>query len=258
MGPFLLYRIAEVVKSLRLVPVTFALFLIARGSLFSQEDPAAWLDSARRAAGVRAVAGDALLSQTAARWAETLAAAGILTHRGDDGSTGLDRYRAMGGTEVRVGEILGAGPALDLIEKAWMDSREHRTLALSPDWTHAGWGSARSGSSLVVVVLFTQRLVEALSMTVDGSGLTVEGRFLPVQAITGTLVNGLDEVVPSRWDPASRTFRFEVPASLLAGYLRLGYRTADGGFTLTNAFTLPRGKGFPGGKARSAAPAPAP
>jgi hypothetical protein len=239
LGPFLLYKITAAVKSLRLALFVAALVIIAGGLVFC-EDPLAWLNTVRRTAGAPPVAGDTLLSETAARFAARLAARGIITHRGDDGSTGLDRYRAVGGTEVRVGEILGAGPAFGLIEKAWMASRDHRMLALSPDWTHAGWGSAPSGESLVMVMMFTCKLVEGLAISADGSGLQVEGHFVPVQAADGVLLNGLDEVAASAWDPANRAFRFSVPASLLAGYLRLGYRTADGGFTLTNAFTLPR------------------
>ena len=238
MGPFLLYRIAEVVKSLRLAPIAAALALIACGMAFC-EDPLAWLNAARKKAGSPSVEADALLSETAARYAARLAARGRITHRGDDGSTGLDRYRAMGGTEVRVGEILGAGPAPGLIEAAWLASTDHRALALSPDWTHAGWGSAASGGSLVMVMMFTRKLVEGLAIAADGSGLRMEGRFVPVQAVDGVLLNGLEEVAASAWDPARRTFQFVVPASALAGYLRLGYRTADGGFVLTNAFTPP-------------------
>jgi len=90
-----------------------------------------------------------------------------------------------------------------------------------------------------MVMMFTRKLVEGLAIAADGSGLRMEGRFVPVQAVDGVLLNGLEEVAASAWDPARRTFQFVVPASALAGYLRLGYRTADGGFVLTNAFTPP-------------------
>jgi hypothetical protein len=226
------------VKSLRLAPILAAFALISHGTLFC-EDPMAWLNTLRRTANAPAVRGDPLLSATAARYAERLVERGIITHKGDDGSTGLDRYRAMGGTEVRIGEILGAGPADGLIEEAWMASPDHRAVALSPQWTHAGWGSASAGKSLVMVMMFTCKLVEGLSYGGDGSAFSAAGRFLPVQAAAGVLLNGLEEVAPSQWDPASRMFRFDVPTSRLEGYLRLGYRTAEGAFVLTNAITLP-------------------
>ena len=226
-------------KSLRVAPIMAALALIACGTLFG-EDPLHWLDSARRTANVPPLEGDALLSQTAARYAQQLAARGILTHRGDDGSTALDRYRASGGTEVRVGEILGAGLTAEHVEQAWLASPEHRGLALSPEWTHAGWGSARSGESLVVVMMFTRKLVDGLTLRIDGSVFSAAGRFLPVQAAAGVMLNGLEETAPSQWDPESRTFRFDVPLPRLEGYLRLGFQTASGEFTLTNAFWAPR------------------
>jgi hypothetical protein len=239
-----------------LLRVTILLF--AAGRLPAQQDPVAWLNAQRQAAGAPAVLADALLAETAGRWAERLAATGVLSHRGDDGSTGLDRYRALGGSEVRVGEILGAGTEPGLIEKAWMKSLEHRTLALFPVWTHAGWGSARAGSSLVMVMMFTQKLVEGLSIRQEAAGLIVTGRYAPRSAIGGVLFNGLSEMPPAQWDAGSRTFRFEVPAAVLEGYLRLGYRAADGAFTLTNTFTLPPGTGSPGETGRFSAPAGSP
>ena len=238
MGPFLLYRITRAVKRLRTVPLAAALALIACGTLFAV-DPLSWLNAARRAVGVRTVQADALLSVTASQYARQLASRGILTHRGDDGSSALDRYRSAGGTEVRVGEILGAGPAEGLIEKAWLASMEHRELALSADWTHAGCGSAVYGTSVVMVMMFTARLVDGLELESGSVAFSARGRFLPTRARAPVLLNGLDEVAPSSWEPASRAFVFEVPRSRLEGYLRLGFRTADGAFTLTNAFTVP-------------------
>jgi len=182
---------------------------------------------------------DARLSLTAERYAGQLAARGSLSHRGNDGSSDLDRYRACGGTEVRVGEILGAGPAEGLIESAWMASADHRQVALSAGWTHAGWGAARSGSSLVMVMMFTTRLVDGLSFQTDGLDFTAAGRFVPVQAAAAVLLNGLVEVSPIEWNPASRAFRFELPRAALEGYLRLGYLTARGELVLTNALVLP-------------------
>lgn len=237
-------------------PVLF--FLLLCGVLSASADPLAWLNGVRRSAGVRSVQEDPLLSQTASRWAASLAAAGVLSHRGDDGSTALDRYRSLGGTEVRVGEILGAGPDVAQVEKGWMASDEHRLLAESPGWTHAGWGSAKSGTSLVTVMMFTEKLVDRL-LIAEGPGLlTLAGRFLAPDAARGLLWNGLDAVGPDNWRPADRAFRFEVPAALVAGYLRLGYVTPDGRFTLTNAFTWPPGTEPPAVQDRFAAPAPSP
>lgn len=226
-------------KSLRLLPAAVVLFVLGGGALFCQDDPISWVNDMRRSAHAPPVAADALLSETASGWAARLAAAGALTHRGDDGSTGLDRYRAAGGTEVRVGEILGAGTDAVRIERAWMASPDHRVTALSPDWTHAGGGSARAGTSVVMVMMFTQKLVSGLMVVRESDGLRVSGRFVAPTAQVGLLYNGLDQVQPVEWNPASRAFAFFVPAGAVEGYLRLGYRRADGRFTLTNTFMLP-------------------
>jgi uncharacterized protein YkwD len=74
----------------------------------AQESPLRWLSECRAAAGVQHVAPDPVLALAAGRWAAVLAEAGTLSHRGADGSTVLDRYRAAGGTDAHVGEILGA------------------------------------------------------------------------------------------------------------------------------------------------------
>ncbi|MGO9309440.1 MAG: CAP domain-containing protein [Spirochaetia bacterium] len=241
-------------KRLGLLP----LILLLPACLFAQGDPLAWLNGVRYRAGAAAVTGDALLSETAALWAARLAAAGTLSHRGNDGSTALDRYRAQGGTEVRVGEILGAGPALPAIEKGWMESAEHRQLALSPLWTHAGWGSAASGTSQVTVMMFAEKVVAGLLIARSATGLTVSGTFVPQGTARGVLYDGPDPLAPAEWNPESKRFLFEVPGPDLDGYYRLGYVAEGGRFTLTNAFTWPRGKGSPGAGDRSAPPAASP
>ncbi|HYW82217.1 MAG TPA: hypothetical protein VFB30_03115, partial [Spirochaetia bacterium] len=98
------------------------LFLLCAASVQGQNDPLVWIDGTRHKAGLTDLAPDALLSRTAEGWAVRLARTGVLSHRGADGSSALDRYRALGGTEVRLGEILGAGPNLADVEHAWRKS----------------------------------------------------------------------------------------------------------------------------------------
>jgi hypothetical protein len=258
--PFLLYKITAAVHRLPLLlPRVFLLVLpFLLGAPNAPADPIAWVNGVRRSARVQPVREDLLLSRTAALWAARCAAAGFISHRGDDGSTALDRYRSLGGTEVSVGEILGAGPDVARVEKGWMASPEHRRLALSRLWTHAGWGSAESGTSRVTVMMFAQKLVEQLVIAGGPGGLALTGVFLPEDAERGALYDGLDEVAPSAWEPDGRAFRFDLPSDLIARYLRLGYVTRDGRFTLTNAFTWPPGTESPGGRDRFAPPAPSP
>jgi hypothetical protein len=223
-------------------PLFFVLAMVfCAAGAYAQQSPLAWLEASRKSAGLRPVAPDPVLALAAERWASVLAEAGTLSHRGADGSGPLDRYRAAGGTDIHVGEILGAGPALADVEKGWLRSSEHRALALGAAWTHVGWGIGRRGGSEVWVVLFCEKLVEGLAVERGQEGLRVSGRLAAVGHGTPLLYSGLDPLQPAAWDPVSRGFLFLVPDELLAGYLRLGFITQGGRFRLTNAFTLPPG-----------------
>ena len=226
-------------------------------------EPLSWVNALRRAAGAPSVAEDALLSETAHRWAARLAEAGVLSHRGEDGSSALDRYRALGGTEVHVGEILGAGAGLSEIEGAWVTSDEHRKLATSAAWTHVGWGSSTAqanapGTAQVWVMVFCEKIVEDLRIDKQADGLRIAGRFVTMAAARAFLYSGLDPVEPAEWDGITRRFRFDIPSSMLAGYLRLGYLLSGGSFRLTNTVTLPRETEPPGARDRSEAPPASP
>jgi hypothetical protein len=236
----------------------FLLALIASPLVWSQADPLFWLNGVRRGAGAASLDADELLCRTASEWAALLARAGVLSHHGTDGSTALDRYRSLGGTEVRVGEILGAGPRLSDVEKGWMRSDEHRSLALARHWTHVGWGSVSAGGKEVWVVLFCQKLVEGLLIEPGARTLTISGRFGSTDASRAILFAGLHQVAPEAWDPGSRRFQFLVSGPSREGYLRLGYQAPDGAFRLTNAFTLPPEKESPAEPSRFSPPAPSP
>jgi len=223
----------------------------------TQGDLPSWVNGMRRAAGLADLVPDKLLSRTAEKWAMRLAQTGVLSHRGADGSSALDRYRALGGTEVRVGEILGAGPSLPEVEKAWGKSDEHRETTLAPGWTHVGWGRYPSKGREVWVVLFCQKLVEELRIDERAEGLAVSGRFVEASADRPLLYAGLVPYQPGSWDARSRRFSFQVPAPL-EGYFRLGYVLPGGTYRLTNAFTWPPGKESPEESDHSAEPAAPP
>jgi len=231
--------------------------LLMPAAAHAQADLLSWVNGMRRDAGLTGLLPDALLSQTAERWAVRLAQTGVLSHRGADGSSALDRYRVLGGTEVRVGEILGVGPSLLEVEKAWRNSNEHREVALATGWTHVGWGRQLTKGREVWVILFCQKLVEGLRIDEQTEGLAVSGRFIEPNANHPLLYAGLVPYQPLSWDAPSRRFSFQVPAPL-EGYFRLGYVLPGETYRLTNAFTWPRGTESPAESDHSAAPAAPP
>ena len=232
----------------------------------AEDNPLAWANALRSRAGSVSVEADPLLSKTAASWAGALAAAGALSHKGTDGSSALDRYQRLGGTEVRVGEILGAGPDLAAVEAAWEKSPNHLPLVLKPYWTHMGWGSASggepAGDAIVFVVLFCQRLVDGLLIEERDGAVELRGSFLPSDARLPVLLAGIRDVAPAGWDASARQFLFRV-SHAEAGYLRLGYVGGAGDLVVTNAIrspalTSPLGTVSPEAQGRFAAPAAPP
>lgn len=156
---------------------------------------------------------------------------------GAGGSTVLERWRAVGGTSLRVGEIVGAGLTLAQIEEAWEASPSHRAVVLDPGWTHIGWASARRGAAVVYVVLFSRFSTKNLLSGWEDGWFTVRGSFTPPEAQTPVLFSGIRRVEPFSWDPVARAFAFRVASADFAPYLRLGYGTASGSLVLTDAFT---------------------
>ncbi len=210
------------------------------------ESPLPWANSARAAAGLRALVPDEAAMRTAAAYAAVLAGLGRISHTGPDGSDALTRYLRAGGTSARVGEIIGAGPDLPDVQSAWLSSADHRATLLRTYWTHAGWGAARSGKAVVWVMLFVQVRVAGLTVGEDAGGsLTVSGRFVPEDAEAAALLCGTSRVDPESWDPLERRFFFRVKKGADPGYIRLGYLNAGGLMVVTDVLTSPRGRVSP-------------
>jgi hypothetical protein len=212
------------------------------GAAAAAVDPVQWAGAVRRSQGLGGVPGDTLLSRAAELHAQELAAAGRISHRGADGSDALTRYLRAGGTDARVGEIIGAGARLEDVEAAWLSSPSHRGVILGPHWTHAGWGAARAGASMVWVVLFCQRRVTGLAVVREDGRVRVSGVLTVGDAAAPVLLAGATRVAPELWSPAEGRFSFVAGAEEASGYLRLGYRSAAGALVITNVLTSPRGR----------------
>ena len=201
------------------------------------EEALAWVNGYRAAHGLPTLLPEPALERAAA-YAGVLAASGRLAHRDGAGRDALARYRAAGGSAARVGEILGAGAGLAEIAAAWEASPAHAATALDPRWTRAGVGRARAQAGEVWVVLFAEQRVEGFAVVLEAGpagGYLLAGRFRDAAAAAPVLLSGLDSLAPCAWDPGRREFLFRVPATAGSRYHRLGYRTAAGEFTLTNA-----------------------
>jgi hypothetical protein len=202
---------------------------------------------------------DPVLSTAAAAYAEELAAAGVLSHEGPaDGSLPLERYFRAGGTAFVAGEILGAGPDLAAVERAWEASAPHRGVVLAERYTHLGWGSAAAGTQEVWVVMLARSAIVELALEEAGGALRVTGRLGPAWAIRPWLGIGSGEVAPMEWDPSTRRFSYLVPLADGRARFLLGCRDRYGDREATDSVTWPRGTASPAGAARFSAPAPPP
>ena len=192
--------------------------------------------------GLPALKPEEALARAAADYAAVLAASGCLAHRDGAGRNALARYRAAGGSAVRVGEILGAGPSLSAVTAAWEASAAHAAAARDPRWTHVGAASAPALAAAAVggefwVVLFAEQRVEDFRLVREpAGGFLVSGIFRDARAAAPMLLSGLGILPPAAWDPGRREFRFRLPEEAGPRYHRLGYRTPEGGFFLTSAF----------------------
>jgi len=238
--------------------VSAALLALASARLAADATPLAWAN-ALRAAAAPALRPVPVLSEAARRYAEELAAAGVLSHAGPaDGSSPLDRFFRAGGTAFEVGEILGAGPDLAGVERAWEASPSHLAVVLNERYTDIGWGSAHRGAQHVWVVMVSRSAVADLSLEEAGGVLAVSGRLGPSWAAEPWLDAGSGALAPASWDAGSRRFVYRVPLVDGRARLLLGCWDAFGDRQATDSVTWPRGTGSPGGAGRSTIPAPQP
>jgi hypothetical protein len=198
-----------------------------------------WANRFRAARGLAVVEEDPALERCARLYALELAASGRLSHRDARGRTALQRYRAVGGSAARVGELLGAGPELAAVASAWESSPAHAAAALRRSWTHAGAGMAPRGAGEVWVLLFAEQPVQDFSLQVrpgPEGGYLLTGRFRAAEAAEPLLLSGLRAVPVRQWRPEERFFVFLLPPEAGRLYHRLGYLTATGRWVLTDAF----------------------
>lgn len=179
------------------------------------------------------------------RWDEDLAAAarlyaldlrgrGELDHMGVAGDRAIDRVRRQGCSDARVGEALGAGSDPGAVLQAWLASPSHRRVILGGEWTHLGVGAAETEGTVVYVAVLAARLVEGLSLSMEGPRV-LSGRFASSRASSPFLLVDLERLPAAIWRPETGEFAFAFdPAWLDGSYVRLGFVTAAGELVVTN------------------------
>lgn len=226
----------------RVIAICAAVLVCAEAAFAADPGLPGWLSAVR--GGRAPLAADAALMEAAASYARTLAELGRLSHTGPDGSDALTRSLRAGGTCAHVAEIIGAGPGLADIEKAWMESTSHREAILKDTWTDAGWGSAKTASGEIWVVMFARRLVTGLSVEWGAAGSwTVRGVLHAPEAAQPVILSGLARLSAAEWDEGTGRFLFRGQESEWSGYVRLGYVSGNGGLVITDVLTSPRGTG---------------
>lgn len=103
-----------------------------------------------RAGKAVALTGRDQIMVKAQKWADHMARTGVLEHTG--GGTKIDPSGITG--QCGLGEIVGTGGTLAIVNTAWMNSRVHRGNILNTTFSVAGTGLARSGGKVWAIVIF--------------------------------------------------------------------------------------------------------
>jgi len=232
-------RAARIFLMLSILCVSLLIPLVA-GAAFGEAAGTAevlsWVNPLRAGQGLAELGPDPLLERTAEAYAVDLSARGVLSHVDERGRRALQRFQALGGTAVLVGELLGSGSALQSVSAAWEASPGHREVVLNPLWTHCGAAAVRSGPNAVWVVLFTSHRIYPLQIQRSADGYLIRGRLASPLAEEPVLLSGIETVDPLHWDAASGEFSFSVPLDRERVYHRLGYRSRGGGLVVTDTF----------------------
>jgi uncharacterized protein YkwD len=106
------------------------------------------LNADRATYGLRALPTNDMLNAKAQAWAERLARENTLYHSNlPDGITGCWRS---------IGENVGYGGSIAIVEQAYMNSSGHRANILGTQWNRVGTGVAWNGPKVFTVQVFEQ------------------------------------------------------------------------------------------------------
>ncbi|MCS6801102.1 MAG: CAP domain-containing protein [Chloroflexota bacterium] len=121
----------------------------------AEEELLALVNAERQKHALAPLIPDARLRDLARAYAQTLYAAGLLSHTGPDGSTPAERLQRAGVRVGTSGENLAFAPTARSAHEVLMASPSHRANILSPRYRRAGFGVAAGPSGILVVQQFT-------------------------------------------------------------------------------------------------------
>lgn len=108
----------------------------------------ALINQERAARGIPCLEAHPALIAAAAAHSQDMAATGVLSHTGSDGSSPGDRIRRAGYEPNSWGECVAAGyPTPAEVVAGWMNSPAHRDILLSRSFVHIGAGHACADDS---------------------------------------------------------------------------------------------------------------
>ena len=204
-----------------------------------------WINNQRSKHKLSQLEKSVLLQRTATKYVREMRRLNYLSHRDPYGNTALQRYREIGGTALRVGEIIGAGTNIPLIEEAWLKSPTHRGVILDPNWTEIGVGCIHyiennKTRNILLDVLFSENYIANLQITDKGNKIEISGNFKsPIREKVSepVMIDGLSQIKTSHWRKSSGFFSYVIQKDKLDRdniFIRLGYQNKRGNIIITN------------------------
>jgi hypothetical protein len=145
-------RGALAVATIAIVAVVLAGFGAVASTSSAEDSFVSRINAERTSRGLGAVAVASDLVSIARSWSAQMASAGAISH-----DPNLPN-EVSGWTQL--GDNVGRGGTVSAIHDAFMNSSEHRSIILDPDFTQVGVGVVSSGNLLYVTEIFVRRAVK--------------------------------------------------------------------------------------------------
>lgn len=189
------------------------------------------INGLRKSEDLSLLKNDPLLAATALKYCKELLTYRSLAHKDVYGKGALERYRALGGTSLEVGEVIGAGSSEKKIIEAWLQSPPHKKVIRYSRWTHMGSGRVRVGDKILIVLLFTIKKTDNLLLTLKEQQAVLTGNSPGNHPLRIQIDSCL---IPPVYRKKNGEFRFNIPGEIPPLILHLGYIDENNRFIPTD------------------------